>query len=199
MMSKLVVSMNTTLDGFIAGPHCELDWHFNCWDAGMGQRLTEELNRSDSILLGRVTYQAMAAYWPQQAISTNSARDDIPFADLMNRRHKIVFSNTLSSLSWQNSSLLSGPVDQALRQFKATHQLKEGNIISYGSGKLVSALIRLGLVDEFQLWVHPILLGSGRPLIRELRQQLALRLQTTQVFSSGVVLLQYKYTDCACP
>lgn len=190
-MRKVIVSMNLTLDGYISGPDCGLDWHFNRWAPDMGERLAAELNRSDTILLGRVTYQAMASYWPKQIADTSGAREDLAFADLMNRHRKVVYSNTLRSADWYNSTLISGHIGQAVMQLKQSGGTPEKHIIIYGSGRLVRTLIRLGMVDEFQLWIHPVLLGKGKPLIKALRHRLGLQLVTTQIFGSGVVLLQY--------
>ena len=84
-MRQLIVSMNMTLDGFMSGPDRGLDWHFTSWTEEMAESACEELSRADTILLGRITYDAMASYWPQQAAHALYSREDVAFADMMNR------------------------------------------------------------------------------------------------------------------
>ena len=99
-MRKVIVSMNVTLDGFMAGPNCELDWHFSFWNEEMAEYASEQLSHADTILLGRITYKAMAKYWPSMAMDLSYPREDIAFAGMMNSYKKIVFSNTLNEVHW---------------------------------------------------------------------------------------------------
>lgn len=197
-MRKLIVSMNITLDGYISGPDCELDWHFESWTRDMGMRLTEELSRADTILLGRVTYQVMARYWPakEAEISCGHDRD---FAAMMNRYHKIAFSNTLREAGWNNSKLIGGDLKHTVTDIKRSRKGHNKNIMIYGSGTLVSALVQLGLVDEYQLWVHPVVLGKGKPLFGELKNRAPLDLIRSNTFGSGVVLLHYQVQRALTP
>jgi len=188
MMRKLIVSMNTTLDGFLSGPDCELDWHFKCWTEEMAEAACEQLSKADTILLGRVTYCAMARYWPSKAADLSFAREDIAFADMMNTYTKIVFSKTLPFPEWNNSRLVRGHLAKEIACLK---QQRGRDIITYGSGSLVTALMQLDLIDEYQIWVHPVLLGKGRPFF-SLQDTLSMRLFDTKTFRSGVVLLWYK-------
>ena len=112
-MRKLIVSMNITLDGFMAGPAGELDWHFLKWTEEMAEWLGIQLSMADTILLGRNTYDAMACYWPQQDNNLAIARDDIAFASMMNSYTKIVFSKTLKKLHWQNTTGTTHLLSQA--------------------------------------------------------------------------------------
>lgn len=187
-MRKLIVSMNVTLDGFMAGPDCELDWHFNAWNNEMAQAAAEQLSRADTIILGRVTYRAMAKYWPMQSMSLLCAREDIVFADMMNTHTKIVFSKTLQSAEWNNTRLVKRDIGKEITALK---RRRGKDMIIYGSGKIVAALIPLDLVDEYQVWVHPIVLGKGKPFFPELQQSVRMRLFSTRTFSSGVVMLSY--------
>lgn len=184
--------MNVTLDGYISGPGCELDWHFEHWIPCMAETLTRELNKADTILLGRVTYEAMADYWAGRNSDFLCPRDDIAYAAMMNRHHKAVFSNTLQHATWNNSSLLKGSIKAAIKRLKNTGHGEAMNIIVYGSGQLVASLIQHDLVDEFQLWVHPVILGKGKPLFKQIQNKTALELITTKTFQSGVVLLHYQ-------
>lgn len=180
--------MNVTLDGFMAGSNSELDWHFKSWTNEMAQYASEQLSRADTILLGRITYQAMAEYWPNEALNAACPREDVPFADMMNNHTKIVFSKSLQKTRWHNSVLARKNINRQVLQLKR----KEGkNIIVYGSGKIATALIKLNLVDEYVLWVHPVVLGKGKPLFKSLHNDLQLKLLDTKIFGSGVVVLCY--------
>lgn len=187
-MRKLIVSMNVTLDGFMSGPDCELDWHFNAWNGEMAQVAAEQLSRADTIILGRITYRAMASYWPMQSMSLLRPREDIVFADMMNTHAKIVFSKTLQSANWNNTRVVTHDIGKEIRSLK---RQAGKDMIIYGSGKIVSALIHLDLVDEYQVWVHPVVLGKGKPLFPELQQSIKMKLFNTKTFSSGVVMLTY--------
>ena len=150
--------MNVTLDGFMSGVNCELDWHFKSWTIEMAECLCEELSKADTILLGRITYNAMATYWPAKATDCSFPREDIAFADMMNTYNKIIFSRTLKKVKWNNSRLAKKNIAKEIFQLK---QQPGRNIIVYGSGQLVSSLMQLNLVDEYQLWIHPVLLREG--------------------------------------
>lgn len=182
--------MNLSLDGYYSGPNCELDWHFERWSADMGQVLEQELGKAGSMLLGRKTWQAMSAYWPSKVADPCCPREDIPFAVMMNSHHKIVYSNNLKTAEWNNSSILKGDLSTVVQSLKNTGADK--NIIVYGSGQLVQALIPLNLVDEFHLWIHPLILGKGKSLFKEKNQQLTLKLMGSKTFASGVILLRYE-------
>jgi dihydrofolate reductase len=190
-MRKVIVSMNITLDGHISGPNCELDWHFDRWGPDMGERLGAELNKTDIILLGRISYEAMAKYWPRKETDMSCPRDDIAFAFMMNKHHKVVYSNTLQKTNWNNSTLIKGNIKDEINKLKQSNEKGNKNIIIYGSTKLVSTLMQLGLIDEYQLWVHPIILGKGKPLFRKLKDRSSLKLLNTEIFKSGVIFLHY--------
>ena len=180
--------MNMTLDGFIAGSNCELDWHFQLWNEEMLHSLADQLSNADTILLGRITYTAMAQYWASSVTDPFFPREDIAFADMMNSYPKIVFSKTLKKAEWNNSKLIDGNIEYEVAQLK--HQQGK-NMITYGSSKLVSTLTDMRLVDEYQVWIHPVVLGRGKTLFGELGEKLNMKLLKTETFRSGVVLLKY--------
>ncbi len=187
-MRKLIASVNVTLDGFMAGPNCELDWHFNRWTIEMAEVQSKQLSCADTVLLGRVTYNAMAAYWSAVKCDLSFPREDLAFADLMNSRQKVVFSRTITQLNWENSIRLSGNLGSEIYRLKKS----EGNdIIIYGSSKLIGGLIKLGIIDEYILWVHPVILGTGKSLFGKMKEPADMQLAKVQQFNSGVVLLQY--------
>jgi dihydrofolate reductase len=139
---------------------------------------------ADAMLLGRVTYQEFAAFWPYQ----NSAEQ--PFTDYLNNTPKYVVSTTLEEpLEWQNSTLIKDNVAEAVANLK---QQPGKDIGIVGSGTLVRSLLRDGLLDELGLMVHPIVLGSGKRLFEEGGDQKALDLVDSKTFSTGVLNLTYR-------
>jgi len=192
-MRKLIVSMNVTLDGFMAGPDCELDWHIQRWTLEMAESLSKELGEADTIILGRVTYNAMANYWPLKSACLSVSREDIAFADMMNNYTKVVFSKTLNQLHWKNSRLAKGSLRTEIERLK---RITGKDIILYGSGELANALIQENLIDEYRLWIHPVLLGKGKLFFNEISNKQNLVLVGRRTFSSGVVELRYAAINC---
>lgn len=188
-MRKLVVSLNVTLDGFVAADDDSLDWHAPYWTDEIAETTTELLSRADTILLGRNTYQAMAAYWPFQAKSMSFPRTDIAYADMMNNYQKVVISSTMNAVLWNNSLLLKGNLRGEIAHLKKQHGR---DILTYGSVSLVKKLVVVNLVDEYQFWVHPITIGKGKSLFNKLKNNMPLKLVRQKVFSSGVVLMVYQ-------
>ncbi|HTH83114.1 MAG TPA: dihydrofolate reductase family protein [Mucilaginibacter sp.] len=185
-MRRIIVSMNITIDGFMAEVDGGLDWQFNNWTADMAQSMGEQLSKADTILLGKNTYTAMAGYWPTMGNCLSQSRDDVAFAEMMNSYPKIVCSNTLTRLTWNNSRLICGKIDQQISLLK---QQAGKDIIIYGSGKLVASLVKSGLIDEYRLWVYPVSIGKGKSLFKN-RQ--SMKLLNIRQFPSGVVVLNYE-------
>ncbi len=188
-MRKIIVSMNITLDGFIAGPDCELDWHYSRWTTEMAEALGEKLSEADTILFGRVTYNAMAEYWRSRYHHMDLPREEFAFAEMMHRYEKVVFSKTMQSACWENSVIVNGSIRKEINRLKAG---PGRNMIVYGSGTLASSLMRLNLVDEYSLWIHPVFLGRGRAMSQSLSSPLRMELLSTETFSSGVVKTDFR-------
>jgi dihydrofolate reductase len=188
-MRKVIASINVSLDNFMAGPQCVLDWHFEKWGSDLAEAFSRQLAAADTILLGRVTYCAMAHYWPVKALDLTYPMEDIAFAHMMNSYTKIVFSSTRNLPPWSNAKLARGDVRDVVLKLK---RQRGKDIIIYGSSKLLASLIQFGLIDEYVLWVHPIVLGNGKPLFQSLSRSIAMELIETSVFNSGVVKLWYR-------
>ena len=188
-MRKLIASINITMDGFMAGPNAELDWHFQYWNEEMAAYACRQLSEADVILLGRETYEVMAGYWPFIANSACFARDDIPFAEMMNDKKKLVFSRTMKKLGWNNSELAHGRLQPIILDLKKS---RGANMILYGSRSLLSDLTRFQLVDEYVLWLHPLVIRSGLGFYNSFSGSNSFTLLESKVFRSGVVLLHYK-------
>lgn len=172
----------------MSGPHGELDWHFSIWNDEMGEYALQQLRDVDTILLGRVAYQSMAGYWPKAFTDPDSNKKDMEFARRMNAYSKIVFSNTLTTLEWNNSRLAG----KNIREEISTLKMQQGkDIIMWGGVGIVYTFIELGLIDEYRIWVNPVAIGEGVPLFDNLNKRLDLKLTNAMTFSNGVVLLNY--------
>ncbi|AYL95710.1 dihydrofolate reductase family protein [Mucilaginibacter celer] len=189
-MRKLIVSVNITLDGFVADTGGGLDWHLQSWSNEQAYALAEILSRADTILLGRKTYQAMAAYWPWQAKNVNFPREDIAYAEMMNNHRKVVLSTTMQNASWHNSVLINSDVKRTLSNLK---KQPGEDILTYGSISTVKKLAAFNLVDEYQLWVHPVSLGQGLPFFKTPKDDSGLKPVSSKIFESGVVLMVYRH------
>jgi dihydrofolate reductase len=181
--------MNLSLDGYLSGPNGELDWHFESWNEEMSEKLLQQLDKADTILLGRVTYETMAKYWQVKPLEQDFPRQDLAIADLMNGHVKIVFSKTRSGPAWNNSIFAIKSPEEEIKRLR---QQKGKDIILYGSGSIASTVIRCNLADEYRLWIHPIILGSGNPLFKNLKNRIKLKLTDAVTFESGVVVFSYE-------
>ena len=187
-MRRLIVSEFVTLDGVMEAPGFEEHrdgknaWALRFQSPEMQRFIRDQFSTIDAFLLGRTTYQIWAAFWP-------TAAGDEAFAKLMNDLPKYVVSTTLKEVEWSNSTLLRGDVGTAVAELKAQ---PGRDILVAGSADLVAALIEHDLVDEYQLLVFPVILGSGKHLFRDAIDVRPMRLVTTRSFSSGVVFLAYQ-------
>ena len=188
-MRKLIISMNLSLDGYLSDSRGGLDWHFETWSEEMGEKLLEHLIDADTILLGRNTYEAMARYWPVKPQDPEFPRQDLAIADKMNRYSKVVFSTTITDPGWNNSTIVARNPEKEIYKLK---QQRGKNIILYGSGRLASSIIRTTLVDEYLLWIHPVILGRGKLLFNNTDMQMKLKLQSSVPFESGVIAFCYE-------
>jgi dihydrofolate reductase len=180
-MRKVVASELVSLDGVMESPE---RWAFPYSNDEMEEANAAGMAAADAMLLGRVTYQEFAAYWPYQ----NSTEQ--PYTDYLNNTPKFVVSTTLEEpLEWQNSTLIKGNVAEEVSRLK---QQPGKDITIVGSGTLVRSLLRDGLLDELTLMVHPIVMGSGKRLFEEGGDQKALELVDSKTFSTGVLYLTYR-------
>lgn len=186
-MGKLIYSMNVSLDGYVETADHKLDWVL--MDEELHTWFNEEARRTDAFLYGRRLYEVMTAYWPTAASDPSAAPYILDFAGIWRERPKIVFSTTLDSVAW-NSRLAQGDVGEELARLKAEFP----GDLSVGGPTLASAFIRRGLIDEYRLLVHPVILGAGTPFFPPLEDPIALQLVETRTFASGVVYLGFAST-----
>jgi dihydrofolate reductase len=181
-MTRLKVSTFLTLDGVMqapgdAGEFERGGWQLPSFDEGAGAIAKEGLFASDALLLGRVTYEHFAAAWPGMT-------DEEGFAERMNSIPKFVASTTLADAEW-NATVIRDPAAEVPR-LKEQHDL-----LVMGSGRLVQALREHDLVDEYEIWIHPILLGAGKRLFEETAETTTLALTGTKTTDKGITVLTY--------
>ncbi len=185
-MRKVIASIFVSIDGFIVGPNEDISWVMNNFNDDMAKYAGDLMNTMSEVLLGRRTYEIMSNAWPNQTEATS------PGADKMNNTPKIVFSRTLDKAPWgtyDNARVVKDHVTEEIARLK---QQPGKNMVIYGSASLVRNFTELGLIDEYQLLVHPIVLGSGKPLFAGLAHAVNLRLLCTEAFKNGVVVLYYE-------
>jgi dihydrofolate reductase len=190
-MRKLIVTTFVSLDGVMQAPGGSDEdrdggfehggWAVPHFDQQMIQLMTALTNRAGALLIGRKTYDIFAATWPL-------AEADDPIGAKMNSMPKYVASRTLDTVSWQNSTLLTGDVTEAVSQLK---QGDGGEIQVHGSGELIQTLVEHDLVDEFHLLVFPVLIGSGKRLFAKGTIPSRLKLVDTATSSTGVLISTY--------
>ena len=183
-MGQLIVTMWITLDGFIAGPNNEMDWV-----VPLGEYQNDLVSTADTLVLGRVTYQSFAGAWPYVPDNPEAPEDLKDYARKLNSMRKIVYSKTLEEVEWQHSTLKREIVPDEIEKLK---QEADKNLLIYGSSSIVQALMSLGLIDEYHLLLHPVVLGGGKPLFKNIKDRVNLKLLTTKTDPSGVVLLDRK-------
>jgi dihydrofolate reductase len=177
-MRKIIASTFATLDGFIDNPHL--------WSLGYSNEEIQAYSLdlafgSDALLLGRVTYEGMAQAWPAMAGN--------PYADHVNSIAKYVVSSTLEKAEWNNSAIIHG--DDLVSEVGELKRRPGKDILIWGCGRLTDTLMEHGLLDEYRIWIYPVILGQGQRLFRE-GVAATLELTGTTTFSSGVAVLTYR-------
>lgn len=182
-MIKLIAAINMTLDGFC-------DHTAGIADGELHQHFNELLSTAGTLLYGRITYQLMESYWPSIVKHPTDVKPVDEFAVLIDNISKIVFSRTLKKVDWKNTELKKEVIKEELLELK--HQASKNILV--GSPSLIVALSQLDLIDEFQLSVHPVILGSGLPLFKNVKDRMNLKLLKTKTFGCGAVTLYYEPT-----
>jgi dihydrofolate reductase len=183
-MRKVILMMSVSLDGFIEGPNREIDWHMV--DDELHRHFNEQLSAMGAFLSGRVTYELMAGFWPTADTDPSSTEPMIEFARIWRDMPKIVFSRTLEGANW-NTTVVRDVVPERIMELKA----QPGGDLALGGADLAAAFMRHDLIDEYRIYVHPVVIGGGKPLFPASDTKIDLRLAETRTFGNGVVLLHY--------
>jgi dihydrofolate reductase len=183
-LRKIILMMSVSLDGFIEGPDRELDWHMV--DDELHGHFNEHLSAMGAFLSGRVTYELMAGFWPTADTDPSSTAPMVEFARIWRDMPKIVFSRTLERADW-NTTVVGDVVAEQIMELKA----QPGGDLALGGADIAASFMRQELIDEYRLYVHPVVIGRGKPLFRAPDTKFNLQLAETRTFGNGVVLLDY--------
>ncbi|RIK41251.1 MAG: hypothetical protein DCC55_12455 [Chloroflexi bacterium] len=185
-MRKLGVFNHVSLDGYFVDRKGDMSWaKVNHQDAEWNAFVAENASGGGVLVLGRVTYELMAGFWP-----TPFALESMPVvAERMNNLPKIVFSQTLDKASWNNTRLVKGDLAAEMRKMKDE---PGEDMVILGSGSIVAQLAQAGLIDEYQIVVNPVVLGAGRTMFDGVNKTLNLKLTRTRTFANGNVFLCYE-------
>lgn len=179
-MRKVIAAINMTIDGFCdhtAGiPDEEIHHHY-----------ADLLDKAGVVLYGRITYQLMQ-FWQTLLKNPSGEKSMDDFAKAIDKVPKIIFSNTLKNTDWDSAKLADQPIEETVKELKQ----EPGRDILIGSRSLILQLMKLNMIDEYQLCVHPVIEGKGLPLFENVNHRTILKLMNTKTFSGGAVILYYQ-------
>lgn len=179
-MRHVVLQMGVTLDGYVAGPGGEGDWGLPGEHPDVRAWKVASLRKVGTHIMGRVTYEEMAGYWPAQTGE---------YAEFMNTLPKVAFSRTLTAAGWAGSRIARGDLTGELAALRSE---PGGEIMAHGGAAFVQALSRLGLIDEYRLVILPVALGGGKPLFKNLARPLRVDLAEAAAFPDGTAIHVYR-------
>ena len=179
-MRKLIAAINMTLDGFC-------DHTAGIADDELHQHYNELLTSAGTVLYGRITFQLME-YWATVVKKPTGNKLIDEFAVTIDKIPKIVFSNTLKNVEWKTAKLAKRNIKEEVLELKQ----QTGRSILVGSPSLIVTLMKLDLIDEYQLCVHPLVLGHGLPLFKNITDRINLKLLKTKTLGSGAIILYYE-------
>ena len=188
-MRKIVLTEWVSLDGYTSGPNNDMSFVGESFNDEMGKYEDDIVSTGDTLILGRVTYESFAGSWPYVPDAPDRSEGEKAYARKLNAMKKIVFSKTLNSADWSGSTLLRDINADEVAKWKSE---PGKDMLIYGSASVVQQLTNLGLIDEYQILVHPVVLGGGKALFKDIQQKQPLKLVSSTPFSSGVVLLTYQ-------
>jgi len=183
-MARLTAYNFVTLNGFFKGPGGDLSWHQH-GSKEESEYAADSISAGSTLLFGRITYEMMMSYWP----TPQAIENDPVVANGMNEAEKIVFSKTLKTAKWNNTTLVKDDMVEALKKMKKQSS-KDMTIL--GSGSIITQCAEHGLIDEYQVMINPVAIGDGTPMFKGISNKLSLKLVSSRIFKSGVVLLNYQ-------
>ena len=193
---RVTASTFVTLDGYMVGLDEDISWVIEGFDPEMQADIAEDMSGSDVFLLGRVTYEIFVAYWPTAVpyeagdeVNPAAGKEDPRIIRALNDSPKLVFSKTLAGSDWSNTRVVAGGLEDEVRALKR----RPGKAVNVqGSASIVQALARADLIDEYHLYVHPVLLGDGKPLFAGGPGRQDFELSRVKAYANGVVAMNYE-------
>jgi len=186
-MRKIKLQIQLSLDGFVCGHQGEMDWMVWDWDDVVKQYVTELTNSADTFLMGRATGEGMAVYWPTVTSNPESGEEERWMADKLNSSPKVIFSKTVTHINWTNARIANDIVEEVKELKKEPGK----DILIYGGAGIVSAFIRENLIDEYHLFINPVVIGKGRTIYANVKQNMKLKLLHATPSATGIVIMTY--------
>jgi dihydrofolate reductase len=183
-MRKIVLFLSVSLDGYFEGPDHDLSWQIV--DAELHQHFNDVLRTMGGFIDGRVTHELMAGYWPTADADPNSSPQEAEFAGIWRNMPKLVFSRTREFTEWNTRTVHEFDADE-VRALKA----QPGGDLVVGGANLAATFLEHDIIDEFRLYLHPVVIGRGNPLFPASDIRKRLRLLDSRQFGSGVILMHY--------
>lgn len=184
-MRKLKLQIQMTIDGFIAGVNGEMDWMVFDWSSDLKEYVTAITEPVDTIVLGRHLAEGFIPYWTAALHQTEPEEG----AQKMVETPKVVFSKTLTSSQWENTTIANGALADEINALKTQ---KGADMIVYGGGKFVASLLKENLIDELHLFINPVAIGKGMPIFNDITQAQNFELVFSKPFDCGITVLKYK-------
>jgi dihydrofolate reductase len=194
---RVVASTFVTLDGYMVGPDEDISWVVDGFDRQMQADIAEDMSSgSDAFVFGRVTFEIFEAYWPSAVpyeagdeLSPAEGKEDPRIIQALNDFPKLVFSRTLETSQWSNTRIAREGLEDEIRELKQ----QPGKAVNIqGSASIVQALARADLIDDYHLYVHPVLLGAGKPLFAPGHNRQDFELAHSKPYANGVVAMSYR-------
>jgi dihydrofolate reductase len=183
-MKKIIAVEWLSLDGYFSGPDAETDWLVSGKDDQT--HLLKLFTTFDTILLGKITYEMFAAYWPKPNPVDKNPQE---LTDFMNNTHKVIFSTSLGEIEWDNSEVIGNIIPEEIKKMK---QGPGKDIVIFGSGSVVSQLTKLKLIDEYHFLIVPLFLGNGKTILKSEEAKSKLNLLDYKKFDNGNIILHYQ-------
>ena len=186
-MRRLVLFMHVSLDGFVAGLNGQMNWiHV---DEEIFDYAGNRTNEANTALYGRVTWQMMDAYWPTAADKPNASKHDIEHSTWYKNVEKVIMSRSMQGQKLPKTTIISDNLEKEINKLK---QQEGKEIVIFGSPSAAHSLMQYNLIDEFWLFINPIVLGQGIPLFKDVKESFKLKLIASTAFTSGVVCMHYE-------
>ncbi len=176
-----------SLDGFVSGPQGEMNWLVWDWDNVLKNYVALLTDSADTFLMGRATGEGMAVYWPTVPANPESKEEEKWMAEKLNNSPKIIFSRTVTHINWTNARVANDIVEEVKELKKEPGK----DIILYGGAEIVSSFICENLIDEYHLFINPVIIGEGKTIFKNVRETMGLKLVNTIQSNTGIVILQF--------